>query len=81
MQKKTLKRMNARRDKLRQNKRLKQAYTVKDKKASEWCQACGTGYKQKGNLAGHVCTADASNNHNDDGNKTEPFKKSDIVPV
>jgi hypothetical protein len=51
---------------------------VKDERASHKCHACGTGYTLQAHLEAHVCTpilADAKNNVNDEGNKTEPFKK------
>jgi hypothetical protein len=58
-------------------------HAVKDKRAPDKCQDCETSYKRKGSFAGHVCSpiADAGNNDNGDGIKTEPFKKSDTIPV
>jgi hypothetical protein len=53
--------------------------SVKDNRAAYKCQACGTGYKRKSDLAGHVCTPIVANNDNDDGKKTEPFKKSNTI--
>jgi hypothetical protein len=57
--------------------------SIKDERAPHKFQTCGTAYKRLGNFAGHVCTpiADADNNDKDDGNKTEPFMKSNTIPI
>jgi hypothetical protein len=57
---------------------------VKDERAPHKCQICGTGYKRLGSsLDAHVCTpiADTNSNDKDHGNKTEPFKKSNTIPI